>query len=65
MTYVYYTGGRADHRDETDRRHEGNPDRGDSRDVGGENHGRASGPGSDGSPGDGSSRVECAAMVLV
>ena len=45
---VYCTGGRTDHTDETDRRHEGIPDIGDSRDVGGENHGRASGPGSDG-----------------
>ena len=45
---VYCTGGRTDHTDETDRRHEANPDRGDIRDGGGENHGRASGPGSDG-----------------
>ena len=42
---VYCTGGRTDHTDETDRRHEANPDGGDIRDGGGENHGRASGPG--------------------
>ena len=43
---VYFTEGRTDHTGtETDRRHEANPDRGDSNDVGGENHGRASGPG--------------------
>ena len=45
---VYCTVGRTDHRDWTDRRHEANPDRGDIRDGGGENLGRASGPGSDG-----------------
>ena len=39
---------RTYHRDWTDRRHESDPDRGDIRDGGGENHGRARDPGATG-----------------
>ena len=48
VTYVYCTGGRTDHRDETDRRYEGNPDGDDIRDNSGVSHSRASGSGSEG-----------------
>ena len=64
---MYCTGGRTDHTPETERRHEANPDMGNSRDVGGENHGTTVEPADSErwSPGDGSNGVECAAVVLV